>query len=128
MNETLGLVTPIFAILSVMLVLVVTFFGTKFLATKINRVAGSKYIKVIDRLFIAQDKSILIAKIGEKIMMLGVSGNHIEKISDIETSDLVDITPQFDSDTFKHLFQKSLKNQFGKHNSVESEVHDENRL
>lgn len=128
MYDNVDLIGPIFSIFTVIFVLLITFFGTKFLATKMNRVVGSKYIKVIDKLFIAQDKSILIAKIGKKTMMLGVSSHGIEKICDLESDDLVDVTPEFDADVFKQFFQKSLKNQFRKENNVESEVYDENRL
>lgn len=128
MNDMFELARPIFSILSVILVLLITFFGTKFLATKMNRVVGSKYIKVVDKLLIGQDKSILIAKIGEKTMMLGVTNHCIEKICDLESDDLVNLTPELDPDAFKQFFQKSLKNQFCKENSVESEVHDENKL
>ena len=45
-------------------------------------------MKVLERTMFGQDKSLVVVKIGDKIMLLGVTAHHIEKIADLDESDL----------------------------------------
>ncbi|MBC5689349.1 flagellar biosynthetic protein FliO [Mediterraneibacter sp. NSJ-55] len=70
----------------------------------------SRYMKVIDRVAVAQDRSIILIQTGQKIYMAGVASSEITLLAEIEEDDLVPITGQTESPfqdvSFKELIQK----------------------
>ena len=70
----------------------------------------SRYMKVIDRVAVAQDRSIILIRTGKKIYMAGVASSEITLLAEMEESDLIPITGQTESPfqdiSFKELIQK----------------------
>lgn len=67
-------------------------------------------IKIIERYYLGQDKAIIIARIGSKIMLLGVTGEHIDKIADLDESDIaVPQQTQSNGNAFLDNLKKAAK-------------------
>lgn len=49
--------------------------------------AGTRHIKLLDRVSIAPDKCLLLVRVAEKTMLVGFSSHSVEKICDIEDPD-----------------------------------------
>lgn len=64
-------------------VVAATFFTTRWMGTKMGIRSNSKNIKVVDRVLLTPDKSIIIVDILGQKMALGMTAQHIDKICDI---------------------------------------------
>ena len=73
------------------LLMIIVFFGC-YLVTK-SIAAGSLFkqkkglIKIVDRQFIAQDKLLVVAKVGEKAFLIAFSGNSAQLIAPLDEKD-----------------------------------------
>ena len=45
---------------------------------------GSKYLKVIDRIMIGNDKSICLVQVGNHFYMVGITNHHIECLAKLD--------------------------------------------
>lgn len=75
------------SLIGVLLLIFATYYGARWMNRKAQFSQG-KALKVIERVNIGPDKCMLIANIGDKYMLLGVSASHIEKICDLTADDL----------------------------------------
>lgn len=67
------------------------FLSFKLMGTKFNAINNNKYIRVIDRVQITKENSILIVKIGKKgYIMTSTSGN-MEKLSELSEEEIKNI-------------------------------------
>ena len=83
-------------------VLYLTYICTKQLSLKVSKIAGSKYIKIIDKVGLGQDKFIAICKISDKFYLIGITAGNINLLSEIDGFDendtnFVEKTPEFNS-------------------------------
>ncbi|MEG0614656.1 MAG: flagellar biosynthetic protein FliO [Oscillospiraceae bacterium] len=81
--------TVIVALLGIIGLIFLTYFASKWLNKRISS-GTSQSIKILERFSISQDKSLAIVKVGGKLMLLGISNQHVEKISDLDETDIVD--------------------------------------
>ena len=65
-------------------VLGVAYLTIRWMSRRMSLQPGTRIIKVIDRVMIGQDKCLLIIQIGEKAMLIGMSQNSVQKLSDLE--------------------------------------------
>lgn len=72
---------------------------------------NTKYLKVIDRIVIGQDRSLCIVKVGEKSMLLGVTQHNISKICDLDSEDLPEV--KTNQASFTNTLKSTLKNNWG---------------
>ena len=113
MQEKIG------AIFSVLLMLV-GFVGVLALAYYSTKLIGKRYsgqgfgegnIKILDKVILGQDKSLMIVQVEEKTMLIGCTQHHIEKLSDLDAEKLniktVQEAPLF-SQTFKTVLKTNL--------------------
>lgn len=71
----------------------------------------SRYIEQIDKYYLANDKWIEIVKIGDKLLMLGVTNNAINEIREITQEDLYELHIEKDENVFKTVLSKYIKKQ-----------------
>lgn len=60
----------------------------KLMGTKINTINNNKYMKVIDRVHVTKENSILIVKIGNKGYVMTSTSGHMEKISELSEDEI----------------------------------------
>jgi flagellar biogenesis protein FliO len=76
------------SIIGIVVVLVLAYYGSKWLSKKYMSVAGGKHVRIIERTPIAQDKSIVIADILGSKYILGISGQQITLLKDLGEIDI----------------------------------------
>ncbi len=106
------IITVISTLVMVVLVLFFTYYATRY----IGKVGGikrqSRYIEIVDRVPLAQDKSIAIIQVGEKKFLVGIASQQISLLQELDELDLVPLeAPQVQSDliNFKDIFDKLKK-------------------
>lgn len=86
MPETIEQISSIIlGIIFFILILVAAYFSAKFIGKRYGfKGNGGKNIKIIEKVALSQDKLLIIVKVADKTMLLGVTNNKIEKISDVD--------------------------------------------
>ena len=64
------------------------FLSFKVMGTKFNAINNSKYIKVIDRVQVTKENTILIVKIGKKGCVITSTAGHMEKLSELSEEEI----------------------------------------
>lgn len=79
--------TIVFSLVGVLVLIMITYYGARWLNKRVH-VPGNSTIKILERVNIGPEKALMIISIGEKNMLLGVSQQHIEKLSDLDKADI----------------------------------------
>lgn len=93
----------IFIILGFVIVLFLAKFTTKFLGKKMSYSKTTKHIRVVDRMFIGNDKSICIIQIGNRFFAVGITNQHVDLICELSEADLMPLSVEEES-PFNSLF------------------------
>lgn len=132
MNESAAgrVFTVLFTIILFVIILYLAYLTTRYIGKKYSAFGGvnGKNIKVIDRMAVSQDKLLMIVKAGGKTMLIGVSKDHMEFLSELDESQLTasedgaseeaPLTPDFVS-AFKTVLSDKMKNLKAKENKDE---------
>lgn len=105
MKEVLLVVT---ALLGIIGLIFLSYYAARWLSKKAFTAQG-RTIRLIERQSISQDKYLLVVKVGGKAMLLGVSQNNIEKISDLDEEDIAAAETETMSISAPMTFAESFK-------------------
>jgi len=97
----------ILALAAVGVVLYLSYLFSRYLAIGAAKINKSKYIKIIDRVVLGQDKALIIAEIGEKYYLIGSSAQSIQILTELGKEDVPDVSLSekiSDNVTFKDAF------------------------
>lgn len=94
----------ILLILGFAAVLVAAYYATRVMGSKMSMSKGSGYIKIVDRVYLGNDKSICIIQVGSRFFVVGVTNHHIGGISEIAEGDLIPLSPDKDN-SFNNMFE-----------------------
>jgi len=75
-------------ILALAVTLGLMFLSFKLMGTKLNAINNKKYIKVIERLQVTKENTILVVKIGQKGYVMTSSAGHMEKLSELSEEEI----------------------------------------
>ena len=64
------------------------FLSFKVMGTKLNAINNKKYIKVIERVQVTKENTILIVKIGQKGYVMTCSAGNMEKLSELSEEEI----------------------------------------
>jgi len=67
-------------------------FARKYLIKRIGGAKSGMYIKIIDRLIVAQDKQMILIEAGNKILIVGVSPQRMDTIAEFSKEEFGDIS------------------------------------
>jgi len=79
--------TILFSLIGVVFLIMLTYYGAKWLNKRVH-LSTNGAVKVLERVNLGPEKAIMIIAIGEKCMLLGVTQEHIDKISDLDKADV----------------------------------------
>jgi len=79
--------TVVFSLIGVIIFIGLTYYGARWLNKRV-RFTGTGTVKVLEKINLGPDKAIMIIAIGDKYMLLGVTQQHIEKITDLDKADV----------------------------------------
>lgn len=95
---------------AMVVVLVLAYYTTKWLGKRMTVGSHTNIIKVIDRVGVGQDKLLVVVKVGEKTMLVGMAGNSITKLCDIDDySSLEQQLVRKDNNLFNAALKTALK-------------------
>lgn len=104
-----------FSLIGVVILILATYFGVKWMTGKVQTRPGC-IIKIIERVSLTQDKSIVIITVGEKCMLLGISPSHVEKIEDLDKNEINSLQKavSLERPTFTQAMAKVISDKVGK--------------
>jgi len=73
-------------------VLVGAYVMTKYFSKKARRTIKSRHICVLDRMALAKDKSLYLAEVGGKCLLIGVTNQNINTLGEIDKNALEDLS------------------------------------
>ncbi len=83
-SSSSGIKTAATYLMIIIVVVFLAYYSTKMLS-KVNLFSGStKYMKVIDKLPVSNDKSIILISVADKVEMIAVEKNMMTKIDDFD--------------------------------------------
>jgi len=98
------------SIVGIIFVLFLTYYGTKWLSVKATNISKSKYMNVIDRIVLGQNKFLAIVEISNKYYLLSITDNNINIIKELEEFELKATENTTENLEFNKIFSKFLKN------------------
>ena len=99
----------IFSIIGIIVVLFLTYYSTKWLSTKTNVAMKSKYMNIIDKIMLGQNKFLAIAEICNKYYLISITENNISIIKELEDfKPLINEAPEINMQ-FNKIFDKFFK-------------------
>ena len=101
--------TILFAIIALVGVLVLAYLTTRWLSSSSLGRRGKGIIEILDRQPAAQDKSLLVVRVGKKILLVGVSSQNITKLTELDEDDISAASSPSDQD-----FASALKSALAK--------------
>jgi flagellar protein FliO/FliZ len=93
------------------LILLLLYISLKYGGNKLQKLQDGKYMKMLDRIAISKDNSVVVIKIGEKAYAISSSSSKIEILFELPKEDIVTIEnskemPQYED--MKELFKKHI--------------------
>lgn len=110
-------------ILSLTTVLLLIFLVFKVFGNKVNDINSKRYMKIIDRLQVTKDNSIVIVQIGKKGYLMSSSAKGMEKIEELEAEELT-IIEKMKKQSFDEI-QSSYNKIFVKLKGLKGDKHED---
>lgn len=87
------------------------FLTFRFVGTKYNKLNDKKYVKVIERVQVTKENSILIVKIGKKGYVMTSSAGHLEELSQLSEEEINEIeeNKKMDIEHMNESYNNSIK-------------------
>lgn len=82
--------------MTVALILYLSYVCTKFIGMRGGKISQSKYMKIIDRVILGQDKFLFIVQVGNKRVLIGVTSSGIREILELAEEDLIPVNKDSD--------------------------------
>ncbi len=101
-----GVVRFVFAFLFVVAILWVLFVVLRKFVGQGVRMSSSKYMRIIDVLYVRTNLSFYILQIGERMVVIAQSGNNVREITELSREDLVENPTSGFSNYLDHLFRR----------------------
>ncbi len=99
-----------FSLVIMIVFIAAIYYGSRWLKKRYSISPGNKLIKIIDRIMLGQDKSIVIADILNCKYIIGISGQQITLLKDLGEIELPELKPSGQED-FAAVFGEILKKQ-----------------
>ena len=104
----------ILALLAVAAVIYLSYIFSKYVALGANKLSGAKYMRVVDRMMMGQDKMMMIVQVGGDYFLTSVTSQNVQILKELSGEDLIELdsTPQVlpmqQMATFKSALQKHM--------------------
>jgi flagellar protein FliO/FliZ len=103
----------ILTLLAIVLILYLSYIFSRFVSVRSAGITSAKYMNIVDRISMGQDRFLLIVSIQQKHYLLGVSGQSITLLKELDDSidlePIARITPEpFGLGSFKSTLQSMI--------------------
>ncbi|MFV0517502.1 MAG: flagellar biosynthetic protein FliO [Aminipila sp.] len=102
------------ALLAVAAVIYLSYAFSKYIAMGASKLSGARYMRVVDRMMLGQDKMMMIVQIGDSYYLTGVTSQNVQIIKELSGEELIEMeaaTPNMgfqQAATFKNALQKYI--------------------
>ena len=103
----------VLALFAVVAVIYLSYIFSKYIALGASKMSGTKYMRVVDRLVLGQDKMMIIVQIGEKYYLAGVASQSVQIIKELAEEELTEMEAPASSAAFQQVM--TFKNALQKH-------------
>lgn len=79
------------ALMAVVGVIYLSYIFSKYVALGASKMSGTKYMRVVDRMLLGQDKMMIIVQIGESYYLTGVTSQNVQIIKELSEDELVEM-------------------------------------
>lgn len=115
-------------------ILLILFLSLKYGGNKLQKLQNGRYMKVLDRIGLSKENSIIVVKIGEKAYAISSSSKEVNILFELPQEEIIKIEntrelPQYDDmkELFqKHILKKDFVELFRKH-TMKKGAKDENK-
>ena len=83
--------STIFSLAAVVLVILLAYWTSRYISKRYSSLAMGKYMRIVDRIVIGQGQYLLLVEAAGIALLLGVSGPKIEKLCQLEKTELEEI-------------------------------------
>lgn len=101
------------ALFAVVAVIYLSYVFSKYVALGASKMSGTKYMRVVDRMMLGQDKMMIIVQIGESYYLTGVTSQNVQIIKELSGDELIEMEAAVPSATFQQVM--SFKSALQKH-------------
>ncbi len=120
----------IMPLMGVLLIIFLAYWGTKWIAKRYNRLSSGKYMRILERVSLGQDKCLLLVEMAGKIFFLGVGPQGVDTIEVFQKDQIAEMAAIDEGGgTFPHLMTEMIKKQspFGSRGRKRDERDEEGR-
>lgn len=110
MGDLKSLFSMLFSLIMMIAVLFAAYYTTRWLGSKTAVGRGSSNIKILDRMLLSQDKTLVILEVAGQCMLFGITQQSIQKICDLDAGRL---QPSSATEPFSTIFLEALKGKIG---------------
>lgn len=79
------------ALLAVVAVIYLSYVFSKYVALGAGKMSGAKYMRVVDRMMLGQDKMMMIVQIGDSYYLTGVTAQNVQIIKELTGEELIEM-------------------------------------
>lgn len=113
MNNFGEVLSVVFSLVMLVVVLVLTYLATRWMGKRFSVQGSAGMVKILDRVFVGQDKALMIIQVADKTMLVGMTAHNMTKLCDIENPDSLTIASTANSPDFSSLLRDTLKHGWG---------------
>lgn len=78
------IISMLFALIGTVCIILLTYYASRWYAKRMGPIAGGRHIKVIDRLVVSKNGSLLIVEINGSQYLMGVSDQNVQILMQLE--------------------------------------------
>ena len=95
------------------LILVLAWFCIRWLGGQYRQSTAGNRVKVLERIALAPDRSLLVVRAGGQVLLLGMTSQHIEKIAELDPEEFPDkLVSAVENKTFSTALEAVLNKNF----------------
>lgn len=87
------MIRVIMTLLAAGIVIYLSYLFSKYVGRGINQSSASRYMRLVDRITVGQDRHIAIMQVGEKYLLVGITAGQITVLADLKEEDLLLLSP-----------------------------------
>ncbi|RPF48401.1 flagellar biogenesis protein FliO [Hydrogenoanaerobacterium saccharovorans] len=103
----------LFSLVMLILILTLAYYTTKWIGKRCSIQNGSKIIQVLDKVVVGQDKMLMIIRVQNQTMLVGMTSHSVQKLCDIENIDELLIQSKASETDFSSILSTALRDGLG---------------
>lgn len=104
-----GFLPAFITLILVVFIIFLSYAASKYIADKANGMMNTKYMKIVDKMPLGPDKSIIITQIGDKYFLIGIASANISILKELDKDDIISFIDD-DNNNNIQKFAGSFKN------------------